>query len=159
MDIITERLRLRPLERGDIDTLSALTRDPEIMQFVGDGRPLGRRATGQWIANAGAGLAENGLGSRAATLLTTGELIGWAGLIPGDPNIELIYGFARAFWGHGYATEAAEAVLRTRAGRAVDATIDPENTPSLRILEKLGFEVVGTEPDEHGLPTLRLRLT
>jgi [ribosomal protein S5]-alanine N-acetyltransferase len=158
MDLVTRRLRLRPLAHEDLDALSAMTRDLEVMRFVGDGQPLGRTATRHWIANATAGLADMGLGSRAVTLKDTGDLIGWAGLIPSQPNIELIYGLAPAYWGQGYATEAAGAVLKTRAGRAVDATIDPKNAASRRILEKLGFQVVGMEHDEHGLPTLRLRL-
>jgi [ribosomal protein S5]-alanine N-acetyltransferase len=158
MEIVTERLRLRPLAPADLDALSALTRDPDIMQFVGDGKPLGRGATHRWITNARAGLLENGLGSRAVVHAATGALIGWAGLIPSDPNIELIYGLAPAFWGQGYATEAAHAVLQTRQGQPVDATIDPENIASRRILQKLGFAEIGLERDEDGLPTLRLRL-
>ncbi len=40
----------------------------------------------------------------------------------------------------------------------MDATIDPKNRASWRILEKLGFVPIGEELDEYGLPTLRLRL-
>ena len=39
----------------------------------------------------------------------------------------------------------------------VDATIDPENAASRRVLGKLGFRDVAMEEDENGLPTLRLR--
>ena len=87
------------------------------------------------------------------------RVIGWVGLIP-TPNqrcLELIYGFARDHWGRGYATEAAKALLAASEPGLVDATIDPQNKASWRILEKLGFVPIGEELDEYGLPTLRLR--
>lgn len=158
--LVTERLRIRPLAPDDLDVLHAFSNDPEVIRYVGDGQPLDRATTAQWIANAAASLPRTGLGSRAVTLAASGALIGWCGLVAreGEPNPELIYGFAKEHWGLGYATEAARAVLATREGRAVDATIDPENAASRRVLDKLGFAEAGLEHDEDGLPTLRLRL-
>ena len=41
VDVIeTLRLRLRPLKHDDLDALSAITSDPSVMTFVGDGAPL-----------------------------------------------------------------------------------------------------------------------
>lgn len=158
MILQTPRLRLRPLEDADLDALCAITADPQVMAFVGDGLVLGRAATAQWITNAGASVRLGGIGSRAITLREDGRLIGWAGLIPTseEHRLELIYGLARAYWGQGYAAEAAQAILTTTEG-SVDATIDPENGASRHILTGLGFAVVGMETDENGLETLRLR--
>ena len=88
LEIATPRLRLRPFVEADLDRLHALASDPEVIRYVGDGQPLDRAATGQWIANASASLPATGLGSRAVTLLASGELIGWAGLVAraGDPH-------------------------------------------------------------------------
>jgi len=156
----TSRLRLRPLAATDLDPLCAIAADPQVMAHVGDGVPLSRAATALWINNAAASLMISEVGSRAVVLRDSDALIGWVGLIPTPhPNrLELIYGFARAYWGQGYATEAARALLAACTPDAVDATIDPANLASWRILEKLGFVVVGEEEDEFGLPTLRLHL-
>lgn len=159
MIIETARLRLRPLAESDLDALAAIAADPRVMVHVGDGVPLSRAATALWINNAGASVRLSGIGSRAVTLRDDDRLIGWVGLIP-TPNqhcLELIYGFARDHWGRGYATEAAKALLAASEPGLVDATIDPQNKASWRILEKLGFVPIGEELDEYGLPTLRLR--
>lgn len=160
MILETTRLRLRPLAASDLDALCAIAADPQVMAHVGDGVPLSRAATALWINNAAASLMMSEVGSRAVVLRDSDVLIGWVGLIPTPhPNrLELIYGFARAYWGRGYATEAARALLAACTPDAVDATIDPANLASWRILEKLGFIVVGEEEDEYGLPTLRLHL-
>ena len=160
MILETTRLRLRPLATSDLDALCAIAADPQVMAHVGDGVPLSRAATALWINNAAASLMMSEVGSRAVVLRDSDALIGWVGLIPTPhPNrLELIYGFARAYWGRGYATEAARALLAACTPDAVDATIDPANLASWRILEKLGFIVVGEEEDEYGLPTLRLHL-
>lgn len=158
--LVTPRLRIRPLASDDLDVLHDFSNDPEVVRYVGDGQPQDRATTAKWITNAAGSLPRTGLGSRGVVLTATGELIGWAGLVArdGEPNPELIYGFAKDHWGKGYATEAARAVLETRDGRSVDATIDPDNAASRRVLDKLGFRPVGLEADEDGLPTLRLRL-
>ena len=162
MILETTRLRLRPLAASDLDALCAIAADPQVMAHVGDGVPLSRAATALWINNAAASLMMSEVGSRAVVLRDSDALIGWVGLIPTPhPNrLELIYGFARAYWGLGYATEAARGLLAACSpeAEAIDATIDPANLASWRILEKLGFVVVGEEQDEFGLPTLRLHL-
>ncbi|MGH6998087.1 MAG: GNAT family N-acetyltransferase [Phenylobacterium sp.] len=160
MILETSRLRLRPLAETDLDALGAIAADPQVMAHVGDGVPLSRAATALWITNAAASLRMSEVGSRGVVLRETNVLIGWVGLIP-TPHpgrLELMYGFARAYWGRGYATEAAQALLASCSPESVDATIAPDNLASWRILEKLGFIPIGEETDDCGLPTLRLRL-
>jgi len=77
--------------------------------------------------------------------LETGELVGDCSLHY-DTTFgawELSYGFRRDRWGRGYASEAAEAVVRygfatMRLARIV-ADVDPANRASSRVLEKCGF--------------------
>lgn len=74
-----------------------------------------------------------------------GDFIGYCGLIVGRATVdepEIAYELFRRVHGRGYATEAAGAVL----GAAVEtgrrrlwSTVGSWNTPSLRVLEKLGF--------------------
>jgi RimJ/RimL family protein N-acetyltransferase len=58
------------------------------------------------------------------------------------------YCFTEASWGHGYATEAARALLRwafdTLDLNRVQAEADTRNIASARVLEKLGFVREGT---------------
>lgn len=157
--IETRRLRLRPMADGDLDALSAITSDPAVMAFVGDGQPLSRASTAEWITNAAASLPDTGLGSRAVVHAESGALIGWAGLVwrADEEVVELLYGFARQFWGQGLASEAAHAIIDSSQAPSIDATIDPSNAASRRILDKLGFTEIATELDEDGLPCVRLR--
>lgn len=157
--IETARLRLRPLADGDLDALSAITSDPAVMAFVGDGQPLNRASTAEWIANAARSLPKTGHGSRAVIHGLSGALIGWAGLVwrADDELVELIYGFARPFWRQGFATEAAGALIEASQASSIDATIDPDNAASRRILDRLGFVEIATELDEDGLPSVRFR--
>ncbi|MEU1348885.1 GNAT family N-acetyltransferase [Streptomyces sp. NPDC005776] len=75
-----------------------------------------------------------------------GDFIGYCGLIIGRSTLEepeIAYELFQHAHGRGYATEAAGAVLDAAAatGRArLWATVAAWNTPSFRVLEKVGFE-------------------
>ena len=76
-----------------------------------------------------------------------GALIGGLGLVEIPGHCEFGYWLGRAYWGAGYATEAARAFLAYAFDRfAIDlvragAFID--NPASLRVQEKLGFAQLG----------------
>ena len=61
----------------------------------------------------------------------------------GEGDIELGYSFAKAYWGKGYATEAARAAVRWGFEYAsmdrIVAVVVPENIGSWKVLEHLGF--------------------
>ncbi len=46
-ELETERLRLRPLCADDLDDLFALRSDPQVLQFVGQGKPWTREETAE----------------------------------------------------------------------------------------------------------------
>jgi Acetyltransferase (GNAT) domain len=83
-------------------------------------------------------------------LLTTGRLVGTAGLRPlEDLGLEIFYSLSPASWGQGYATEAARAVLDYALGPLglpeVLAEVDEGNAASIAVIERLGmtrFDVV-----------------
>lgn len=58
-------------------------------------------------------------------------------------SAEIMYHFAKPFWGNGYATEAAIAVINYANSNLyihdLSAYVDPNNQKSKKILEKLGF--------------------
>jgi RimJ/RimL family protein N-acetyltransferase len=74
-----------------------------------------------------------------------GVPMGYCGLIVGrctHDEPEIVYELLTRFHGHGYATEAARAVLDAAfaTGRTrIWSTVGAWNTPSLRVLEKIGF--------------------
>lgn len=75
-----------------------------------------------------------------------GDFIGYCGLIVGRTSVdepEIAYELLRRAHGHGYATEAGRVVVEAAiaTGRArLWSTVGAWNTPSFRVLEKLGFE-------------------
>ncbi|MGI9416762.1 MAG: GNAT family N-acetyltransferase [Geminicoccaceae bacterium] len=76
-----------------------------------------------------------------------GEAIGAIGFGGRGPISELGYALGRAFWGQGYATEAAMAMIdaaRALGLGGLQAYSFVENPASARVLEKAGFSSVGT---------------
>jgi RimJ/RimL family protein N-acetyltransferase len=80
-----------------------------------------------------------------------GAFLGWCGLTGFNPDFRsasLGYCLTEAAWGHGYATEAAGALLQwafdTMDLNRVQAEADTRNGASARVLEKLGFVLEGT---------------
>lgn len=148
---------------ADLDALSAIMADPEVVRYVGDGEPLDRAAVALWIRRSRENCAARGYGTWAVEEAETGRLIGWGGIVHPQPRSdpEIVYGLERAAWGRGLGGEVAAALVeeaRTLGLPKVVATIDPENAPSRRILERLGFEVVEERFDEDGLPEVLLVL-
>ncbi len=96
------------------------------------------------------------------------ELIGSMGVHDREAGPTLGYWLAEPYWGKGYATEAARAVL-AYAFRYFDCDVIRsqafcDNEASLRVMEKLGFEQVGTgthfnKARNEELPDVRTELT
>lgn len=72
-----------------------------------------------------------------------------------DARADLGYAYNRLYWGKGYATEAARAVLQfafeTLKLHRVGATVLPDNFGSIRVLEKLGFQREGVRRQAYSL--------
>ena len=146
----TARLRLRPFTDADAAPSSRCTAAPTC---CATGTP--RRGPNRPAPSASSRLpaiAEEGTGARLAIdRVSDGAFIGWCGLTRWNPDFRsasLGYCFDAAAWGHGYATEAADAVLRwafdTLDLNRVQAETDTRNAASARVLEKLGFVREGT---------------
>jgi len=142
----TARLRLRRWTPADLDPLAALNADLEVMHYFPALRSRGESAAG--LARAETSFAEHGFGFWVMDLPGTG-LIGLCGLmVPGFdaafmPCVEIGWRMARAHWGRGYATEAAQAALADGFGRVglaeVVAFTAAGNVPSRRVMERIGM--------------------
>ncbi len=147
----TDRLRLRPFADADRDALYALHSSPVVLRYWDSPPWTERERAGRFVARSRR-LAEEGTGVRVAVELLAGTgLVGWCGLTGWNPDFRsasLGYCYTQESWGHGYATEAAQALLRwgfdTLDLNRVQAETDTRNLGSARVLEKLGFLREGT---------------
>ncbi len=143
----TKRLRLRLLEREDIDELMEIWGDSEIMKYCG-GAGLREREIKSlefYIKQQ----EEMGFSPFAVELKDDGEFIGVSGFNPpsNDCEAELIYHFKKSSWGNGYATEAAEECLKyakdNTSIKVVGALVDKNNPASAKVLLNTGFRFIG----------------
>lgn len=141
----TPRLLLRHPQASDAEPLLEIHQDPDVIKYVLRGSaPVG--ITGAWrnIATMVGHWHLRGYGQWTVVEKETGEVIGRVGLWnpEGWPGIELGWIVRRTRWGHGFATEAAEAALEwTWANVETDhiiSIIEPDNLRSIRVAEKIG---------------------
>ena len=142
----TARLVLRRLVPSDHEALTPVFSDADVMRF-GDG-PQTPEWVGHWLRRVLESYERRGYGPWAVVEKRSGLVIGYCGLVlfpdvNGRPEIEIGYRLARAFWGHGYATEAAIATrdhaFATLGLSRLIAIIDPGNVASIRVARKAGL--------------------
>lgn len=146
----TERLRLGEFSPADAAFVLALLNEPGWIANIGD---RGVRnlddAKAYLLDGPMKSYAQNGFGLWRVALKETDEPIGMCGLIRREhleaPDVG--YAILEAFWGCGYAEEAARATVefgreKLGMGRIVAITT-PDNAASGRVLEKIGFSRVG----------------
>jgi RimJ/RimL family protein N-acetyltransferase len=83
-----------------------------------------------------------GIGRWACHVLENNEFIGWCGLKKVGDEVDLGYRFIQKYWGKGYATEAAKAVLEFGVKNKIPNIIGRaavENTASVKVLQKIGL--------------------
>ncbi len=147
----TRRLRLRPFDETDTHALYELQSNPRVLRYW-DAPPWTEPARAQAFLQRCRQMAEDGTGARVAVeRRADGDFIGWCSVSRWNPDYRsaaLGYCFGEAAWGHGYATEAARALLHwafeTLDLDRVQAETDTRNLASARVLEKLGFVREGT---------------
>ena len=148
----TERLRLREWEEADAGALFPVVSDPEVMRYIGDGKPWADVARARdWIVRLSESYRTRGYHRWAVVERGGGRVVGSCGFapLPWSGEIDFGYMLRRDCWGRGYATEVGRPALEhgfKRLGFAeVVASIAPENAASRRVLEKLGFVYRGNE--------------
>lgn len=144
---ITERLILRHFHILDAEPMFQVFGDAEVMRF-GDG-PQTKAWIEQWLRTCLERYYQTwGFGPYAVVKKDSHDVIGYCGLfyfpdINGQPEVEIGYRLARAAWERGYATEAVSAVrdfaFNTLGLNRLIAIIDPANTASIRVAQKIGM--------------------
>jgi ribosomal-protein-alanine N-acetyltransferase len=143
----TERLRLRQLSDDDAEFVLRLLNEPSFIQNIGDRGVRTLDDARAYITNGPiASYEKHGFGLLLVQLKETGTPIGICGLLKRDVLSEPDIGYALLpeFWSNGYAHESAAAVLdhaRNVLGlNSILAVVNPDNAPSIRLLEKMGFQ-------------------
>lgn len=145
--IQTQRLRLRSWVPADADAFAALNADPVVMEHFP--ACLSRAESDAMMARIRQQIANQGWGLWAIELPGVCSFIGYCGLqtvlfdAPFTPAVEIGWRFAQAYWGQGYAFEAAQAALSfgfegLNLPEIVSFTV-PANERSWRLMERLGM--------------------
>ncbi|PIE47017.1 MAG: GNAT family N-acetyltransferase [Gammaproteobacteria bacterium] len=152
--IYTPRLKLRQWHMSDLKPFAQMNADPEVMRYFptvlteSDSNALGNKI--QKLID------QKGYGFWGVELLATQEFIGFAGLNEIDSDSELAktlnmdknfleigWRLAKKYWGKGYASEAAKAVLdfafNDLLAESVYAFTAVVNQPSQKVMQRLGM--------------------
>jgi RimJ/RimL family protein N-acetyltransferase len=163
----TERLRLRGWRKDDFRPYHALLQHPDVFRHFGP-QPMDTEECWRRLTGAVGGWQLNGFGTWAVERKNDGKLVGNAGLFTAWRDLEPEFGeepemgwiFSQEVHGQGMAGEACRAVLEwaevNLEPSPIWAIIAPENAPSLRLADKLGFQRVG-DTLYHDEPTIVLR--
>jgi len=148
--LTTDRLILRAFAASDFEAYALIMADPEVTQFLGEGRPLTRVDAWRQLAMILGHWMLRGFGLWAVEERASGRLIGRIGCHEpeGFPAFEVGYVLAREAWGNGFAREGAAAALQfarqTLRRREITSIIRPANTGSIRVATSLGARAAET---------------
>ncbi|MBB65792.1 MAG: hypothetical protein CMO81_12100 [Waddliaceae bacterium] len=154
----TPRLRLRHFWRSDIEWMSELLADPQVMEYSLSGACdlVKSREIFSWLMSQ---TEEYGMGLCAVFHKEKKRFIGFCGIfwpkLDGQIETELGFRFSPEYWGQGLAKESAQAVMQymrdERDTKQLVSMIDPKNSRSIRLAESLGGKVL-RETEYKGLP-------
>ncbi len=165
--LLTPRLALRRLTESDAPMILALLNEPSFLEFIGD-RKVRTLDDAQAYIRSGpmASYERVGFGLYHLALRHDGTPIGMCGLLKRDtlPDVDVGFALFPTYWGHGYASESAAAVIdhgRSAFGLTrIVAVMNANNALSRRVLERLGFAFEGRvrlDPAGEELDLLALR--
>lgn len=139
-EILTPRLRLRRARPDDLAAMHAILSDPRAMRYWSTLPHTTPEVTRAWLA----GMISAPADSLDYVVEYEGRVVGKAGMWR-LPEIGFI--LHPDVWGLGLAFEATEAVISRAFARpevtALVADVDPRNTASRALLERLGFKETG----------------
>lgn len=160
-DVIeTPRLILREWTDEDMPLFARINADPLIMEYMP--RSLPPEDSDKLVRRFKKHIKTHGYGMYAVERKEDGAFMGTVGLnnvefkAPFTPAVEIAWRLDYEFWGQGYATEAAQAVLEYGFNdlglkEIVSFTVY-DNERSIHVMEKLGF--VHDKKGDFDYPTL-----
>lgn len=155
--IETERLILRPWKESDLEPFAALNADPKVREYFPG--LLSRQESDESVKKVSDHIERCGWGLWAASLIQTGEFIGFIGLedvyftAHFTPAVEIGWRLAFEHWSKGYATEGAKGALefgfQTLKLDQIVAFTAVDNKRSRHVMEKLGMHHDPKEDFDH----------
>lgn len=142
----TERLILRPPVLDDLDGFIEMMADEEVARYVGGVQP--RSVVWRQLCTMAGAWHLTGVGMFSVIEKSTGKWIGRLGpWQPADwPGTEVGWGLVRSAWGKGYAVEGSAAAMDYAVDQLgwteIIHTIDPLNTGSAKVAERLGSTIL-----------------
>lgn len=157
IELETDRLLLRQWRESDLEPFARLNADAIVMEhFPAPQTRMESDAAARRFANA---IERDGYGLWAVEVSGSEDFIGFVGLavpswnLPFMPCTEIGWRLARSAWGHGYATEAALAVLDFAFGTiGLDEVVSftaATNLRSQRVMERIGMHRDPGEDFDH----------
>ena len=143
----TERMILRDFSMDDLPDYAKLDSDPEVMKYINNGIIKSFEEIRQDLIRIMKYSTENsGFGLWAAIEKEQKKFIGWFCLkhLDKTDEIEVGYRLIREFWGKGFASEGAEALVKHGFYKLklteIVGVADPDNRASIKVLEKAGLK-------------------
>jgi RimJ/RimL family protein N-acetyltransferase len=135
---------LRAIGDGDLDALFEQMRDPEAVRMAAFTHqdPDDRALFDAQMARIGADPTTTN-----RVIIRDGQVAGMVASFQLQGETEVTYWVDRSLWGQGVATEALRLLLDEVKVRPVHARAASDNLGSLRVLEKAGFRIIGTNRD------------
>jgi RimJ/RimL family protein N-acetyltransferase len=147
---VLSRIRLRRMDGGDVAALFDIYSHEEATRFLARPRMRERSEAEEMLARIEAGYADGSNLQLAIERLADHAFLGVCLLFnfaPRGARAEIGYILGREHWGRGYMAEALPALVGHAFGaldlHRLEADIDPRNTASARVLERLGFRREG----------------
>lgn len=143
----TDRLVLRKLSVDDAEFILELLNEPSFLHFIGDkGVRTLDDARAYILQGPVDSYQRHGFGLYLTALKEGAVPIGICGLLQRETlaDVDIGFAFLPAFWSMGYALEAAAAVkaygMDNLGLRRIVAITNPDNVPSIKLLEKIGLK-------------------
>lgn len=143
----TDRLLLRGWREEDRAPMAGINGDPRVMEFIGE--PMTRERSDEFVDRIVARFESEGCGLWAVEVPGVSPLVGFVGLnrptfeAPFLPATEIGWRLGTAYWGRGYASEAARAALAFAFGELALSEVvsftTAGNARSRRVMERLGM--------------------
>jgi ribosomal-protein-alanine N-acetyltransferase len=142
----TERLILRAVTLNDAEDIYKMRTDKEVMKYVDRPLPKAISETEQWIQMINDEWIKNNLILWVINLKGSEHLIGTIGYWEMDKEhhrSEIGYTLTTAYQGKGIMNEALQVVInygfKSIKLHSIEANVNPDNQPSIKLLEKNGF--------------------
>ena len=162
----TERLLLRPLVPEDARAWEAFVMDEKATEFFPSDWKLSPEKAKEWIEFQLKRYADSRYGLQALIEKGSGKLIGQCGLlaqhIDNVDELEVGYHLLPAYWGKGYASEAAQAFkamgFDNGLADSIISIIDVGNTASQKVAERNGMRR-GVRTEYYGMEVFVYRIS